>query len=222
MTWSYLSREVLICKVRIKLHEYFLLICRSDVAARCGFHSGVPAVLTDCRSLREEDRSRAVALSLCHSGKSQGFVRGISSNGYLVIFYGLARRGFSWDTDNFSTSHFRKICISNSTYLNLASRRQPFVESVKLRSLSFQQCLASGELRTAASYLIILQNLEKPAVSRQHATLLLDASLEQCCWDLARDIVRFLKAIGQCCLCSLRKAFRGLIRLSAFCDQFGL
>ena len=58
-----------------------------------------------------------------------------------------------------------------------------------------QQCLLNGELRTAASYLIILQNLEKPIISRQHATLLLDASLEQCCWDLARDLVRFLKAI---------------------------
>ena len=61
----------------------------------------------------------------------------------------------------------------------------------------FQQCLLNGELRTAASYLIILQNLEKPIISRQHATLLLDASLEQYCWDLARDLVRFLKAIGK-------------------------
>lgn len=31
----------------------------------------------------------------------------------------------------------------------------------------------------------------------QHATLLLDQSLEKRKWDLARDLVRFLKAIGQ-------------------------
>ena len=59
-----------------------------------------------------------------------------------------------------------------------------------------QDCLEHNELETAASYLIILQNMEKPVVARQHATLLLDASLDQCSWDLARDLVRFLKAIG--------------------------
>jgi len=30
-----------------------------------------------------------------------------------------------------------------------------------------QDCLAAGKLETAASYLIILQNLEQPAVSKQ-------------------------------------------------------
>ncbi|XP_064624282.1 guanine nucleotide exchange factor subunit RIC1-like isoform X2 [Lineus longissimus] len=59
----------------------------------------------------------------------------------------------------------------------------------------FEECLVSGNLDTAASYLIILQNLEKPMVSRQHATLLLDASLDHCKWELARDLVRFLTAI---------------------------
>ncbi|XP_014777792.1 guanine nucleotide exchange factor subunit RIC1 isoform X1 [Octopus bimaculoides] len=59
----------------------------------------------------------------------------------------------------------------------------------------FEDCLASGRLQTAASYLIILQNLEKPSVSRQHATLLLDAALDKSQWDVARDLIRFLKAI---------------------------
>lgn len=31
----------------------------------------------------------------------------------------------------------------------------------------FQQCIVSEELETAASYLIILQNLERPIISRQ-------------------------------------------------------
>ncbi|XP_033223995.1 guanine nucleotide exchange factor subunit Rich isoform X2 [Belonocnema kinseyi] len=58
-----------------------------------------------------------------------------------------------------------------------------------------QDCLQRQELDTAASYLIILQNLEPSAVSRQHATLLLDAALEQGRWELSRDLVRFLRAI---------------------------
>ncbi|XP_013407525.1 RAB6A-GEF complex partner protein 1 [Lingula anatina] len=59
----------------------------------------------------------------------------------------------------------------------------------------FEECMLSGKLKTAASYLIILQNLEKPIVSRQHATMLLDTALDHNEWELARDLVRFLKAI---------------------------
>ncbi|XP_058455707.1 guanine nucleotide exchange factor subunit Rich isoform X2 [Malaya genurostris] len=59
----------------------------------------------------------------------------------------------------------------------------------------FQQCMTSKQLQTAASYLIILQNLEPSAVSRQYATLLLDTALEQRNWPLAKDLVRFLRAI---------------------------
>lgn len=59
----------------------------------------------------------------------------------------------------------------------------------------FQECMSRKQLDTAASYLIILQNLEPSAVSRQYATLLLDAALEQCKWELSKDLVRFLRAI---------------------------
>ncbi|VDI13477.1 RAB6A-GEF complex partner protein 1, partial [Mytilus galloprovincialis] len=59
----------------------------------------------------------------------------------------------------------------------------------------FEVCLVDNQLETAASYLIILQNLERPIISKQHATLLLDSSLENGKWELARDIIRFLKAI---------------------------
>ncbi|XP_028025528.1 guanine nucleotide exchange factor subunit Rich isoform X2 [Bombyx mandarina] len=59
----------------------------------------------------------------------------------------------------------------------------------------FQQCLQRKMLDTAASYLIILQNLESSTVSRQLATQLLDTALQQERWDLARDLVRFLRAI---------------------------
>ncbi|KAK7492934.1 hypothetical protein BaRGS_00015881 [Batillaria attramentaria] len=59
----------------------------------------------------------------------------------------------------------------------------------------FEECLINNNLTTAATYLIILQNLEKPIISRQHATLLLDSALNNKCWDLCSDLVRFLKAI---------------------------
>jgi len=42
----------------------------------------------------------------------------------------------------------------------------------------------------------------------QHATMLLDAALENCSWDLARELVRFLMAIGSnllCCFSYLRE-----------------
>ncbi|KAG7224055.1 hypothetical protein INR49_015312 [Caranx melampygus] len=60
----------------------------------------------------------------------------------------------------------------------------------------FEECLMAQDLDTAASYLIILQNMELPAVSRQHATLLFNTALEQGKWDLCRHMIRFLKAIG--------------------------
>lgn len=59
----------------------------------------------------------------------------------------------------------------------------------------FQRCLDTKKLDLAASYLIILQNMEPVTISRQYATVLLDAALENCCWDLAKELVRFLRAI---------------------------
>ena len=59
----------------------------------------------------------------------------------------------------------------------------------------FIECLEQGELHTAASYLIILQSLEPASAAKQHATQLLDAALDHAAWDLAKDLVRFLRAI---------------------------
>jgi len=59
----------------------------------------------------------------------------------------------------------------------------------------FMECLDGGELSTAASYLIILQSLEPASAAKHHATLLLDAALDAAAWDLAKDLVRFLRAI---------------------------
>jgi hypothetical protein len=43
---------------------------------------------------------------------------------------------------------------------------------------------------------LFFQNLELPSVAQNHATLLLDAALDRCSWDLARELVRFLRTIG--------------------------
>ncbi|KAK9874059.1 hypothetical protein WA026_002414 [Henosepilachna vigintioctopunctata] len=59
----------------------------------------------------------------------------------------------------------------------------------------FQECMTKRELDTAASYLIILQNLETSSVSRQYATLLLNTALDHSKWEIAKDLVRFLRAI---------------------------
>jgi len=59
----------------------------------------------------------------------------------------------------------------------------------------FSECLKNGELNTAASYLIVLQSLEPSSISRQYATQLLDAALDAAMWKLAKDLIRFLKAI---------------------------
>ncbi|KAK2191888.1 hypothetical protein NP493_43g02028 [Ridgeia piscesae] len=59
----------------------------------------------------------------------------------------------------------------------------------------FEECVKLSQLETAASYLIILQNLEKLSVAHEYATMLLDAALEKCQWELARDLVRFLRSI---------------------------
>jgi len=44
---------------------------------------------------------------------------------------------------------------------------------------------------------IYLKNLESSSVSCRYATLLLDSALDSCQWDLSKDLVRFLKAIGK-------------------------
>lgn len=59
----------------------------------------------------------------------------------------------------------------------------------------FQDCLNQNRLEIAASYLLILQNLEPSSISRQYATILLDTALNKKKWSLAKDLVRFLRAI---------------------------
>ncbi|KAK9497227.1 hypothetical protein O3M35_004585 [Rhynocoris fuscipes] len=72
----------------------------------------------------------------------------------------------------------------------------PYLFSVAGKpTVLFQKCLSDNHLDTAASYLIILQNLESSAVSKQYATMLLDSTLNNSKWELSKELVRFLKAI---------------------------
>lgn len=59
----------------------------------------------------------------------------------------------------------------------------------------FQRCLDNDQLETAASYLLVLQNLERTSLSKKYVTLLMDAAAKSSNKQLANDLTRFLKAI---------------------------
>lgn len=59
----------------------------------------------------------------------------------------------------------------------------------------FEQCLDMQQLRTATSYLLILQTLEPASVSSKYAVELLERSFESEDYDLCKELVRFLSSI---------------------------
>lgn len=54
--------------------------------------------------------------------------------------------------------------ISRTVYVHVF---KVTLNQINMNMVIFQQCIMSEELETAASYLIILQNLERPIISRQ-------------------------------------------------------
>lgn len=54
--------------------------------------------------------------------------------------------------------------ISRTVYFHVFMET---LNQINVIMVIFQQCIVSEELETAASYLIILQNLERPIISRQ-------------------------------------------------------
>ncbi|KAJ3406439.1 hypothetical protein HDU80_011272 [Chytriomyces hyalinus] len=60
----------------------------------------------------------------------------------------------------------------------------------------FKECLGLGYLRTATSYLIIIQTLEPAAVSIQFAVDLLKKALEMEDFKTAKELIRFYKSIN--------------------------
>lgn len=61
----------------------------------------------------------------------------------------------------------------------------------------FHQCLSQGQLDTASSYIIVLQNLEKPEVAAKCASRLLQAARVAGCWVTVKELKRFLRAINE-------------------------
>eukprot|EP00911_Craspedida_sp_UC1_P002478 UC1_evm2s1840 len=61
----------------------------------------------------------------------------------------------------------------------------------------FMHAMKAGRLGTAASYLMVMQALTSPALSRRRALQLLDAALHREMWRLVRDLVRFLEATSE-------------------------
>ncbi|XGW08300.1 hypothetical protein V3C99_010982 [Haemonchus contortus] len=60
----------------------------------------------------------------------------------------------------------------------------------------FEVCLRDGQLHTAASYLIVLQSIESAQTSQEQALRLLREALSAGEWSIAKDMVRFTRAIG--------------------------
>ncbi|ETN68563.1 hypothetical protein NECAME_15750, partial [Necator americanus] len=60
----------------------------------------------------------------------------------------------------------------------------------------FEVCLRDGQLHTAASYLIVLQSIESTQTSQEQALRLLREALSAGEWSIAKDMVRFTRAIG--------------------------
>jgi hypothetical protein len=62
---------------------------------------------------------------------------------------------------------------------------------------SFQRCMNTGQLATAASYLMVMQALQPAEVTRHQSLLLLQCALGDGQWELGRDLLRFLKVGGE-------------------------
>ncbi|KAI0080014.1 RIC1-domain-containing protein [Panus rudis PR-1116 ss-1] len=61
----------------------------------------------------------------------------------------------------------------------------------------FEICLASGRLKTAASYLLVLHNLEQLEDGAGDVTRLLRCAIDAQEWQLCREMLRFLRSIDE-------------------------
>jgi hypothetical protein len=63
--------------------------------------------------------------------------------------------------------------------------------------LFFQTCLSSQRLKTAASYLLVLHNLEQLDENNEDVIRLLDSAMRAKDWRLCRELLRFLHSIDE-------------------------
>uniref|UniRef100_A0A673G3X8 RAB6A-GEF complex partner protein 1-like n=1 Tax=Sinocyclocheilus rhinocerous TaxID=307959 RepID=A0A673G3X8_9TELE len=108
-----------------------------------------------------------------------------------ICLYSIERRHDSAPLMLARVNHFREH--------SFLSRRimLPFHINIYPLTVLFEDALILGTGQSECFALInARRNMEVPAVSRQHATLLFNTALEQGKWDLCRHMIRFLKAIG--------------------------
>uniref|UniRef100_A0A0K0F456 Protein RIC1 homolog n=1 Tax=Strongyloides venezuelensis TaxID=75913 RepID=A0A0K0F456_STRVS len=67
----------------------------------------------------------------------------------------------------------------------------------------FRRCLEEELLDIAVSYLIVLQSTESNYASIQQASVLFEEALIKRKWEIARDIIRFLKSIDPSDMCDM-------------------
>ncbi|KAK7694310.1 hypothetical protein QCA50_001492 [Cerrena zonata] len=61
----------------------------------------------------------------------------------------------------------------------------------------FEVCLASGRLKTAASYLLVLHNLEQLQDGHTDVVRLLRTAISAKDWQLCKELLRFLHSIDE-------------------------
>lgn len=71
------------------------------------------------------------------------------------------------------------------------------IGNVLVLTYDLQVCLASGRLKTAASYLLVLHNLEQLEDGRTDVVRLLRASIGSKDWQLCKELLRFLHSIDE-------------------------
>lgn len=74
-------------------------------------------------------------------------------------------------------------------------RQSGFLFPMSILNTRVQTCLATGRLKTAASYLLVLHTLEQLDDSQGDAVRLLRTAMASNEWELCRDILRFLRSI---------------------------
>ncbi|TSK72061.1 RAB6A-GEF complex partner protein 1 [Bagarius yarrelli] len=123
---------------------------------------------------------------------------------YLIILQvrGVIVEGFRMPIENVQqVQGLKLIQLGNPAIEELAKEWQLAGVSVSAFASTVRQTFrrhpgVEKGTKEATSLQVKHQNMEAPAVSRQHATLLFNTALEQGKWDLCRHMIRFLKAIG--------------------------
>nr|CAB3451299.1 unnamed protein product [Digitaria exilis] len=113
---------------------------------------------------------------------------------YMDVVVSVARKtdGRHW-ADLFSAAgRSTDICLKKVLNQILMLLVQPI-----FHDRMFEECFQRRWYRTAACYILVIAKLEGPAVSQYCALRLLQATLDECLYELAGELVRFLLRSGR-------------------------